>query len=206
MTKVYEGPHIETKRYQVRGSEFYVELRQTNGYGYPLGYVVEHGDKYGHRGSWGRDNYQAARAAANEAFTYELGQLAAKSQPVAGRFEVTPVPEQLVARRLRPEITEGFWSLGGDQDIYKVQAAVHGSGHLYAKRLMVDDYNNKVSWVYVPGAISRLRDGNAHPLTKDEAVRFGKLYGVCCICGRTLTNETSIEAGIGPVCSGRQGW
>lgn len=37
-----------------------------------------------------------------------------------------------------------------------------------------------------------------------EAVReIGRLTGNCCICGRELTAEGSIEDGIGPVCAGR---
>jgi hypothetical protein len=33
------------------------------------------------------------------------------------------------------------------------------------------------------------------------AKRFGKLAGICCSCGRDLTNDGSIEAGIGPICA-----
>lgn len=37
-----------------------------------------------------------------------------------------------------------------------------------------------------------------------EAVKeIGLLTGVCCVCGRTLTDERSIANGIGPVCEGR---
>ncbi len=40
-------------------------------------------------------------------------------------------------------------------------------------------------------------------LTLELAKEYGKLYGQCMICGRTLTNEDSIEAGIGPICAGK---
>jgi hypothetical protein len=33
------------------------------------------------------------------------------------------------------------------------------------------------------------------------AKRFGKLAGRCCSCGRDLTNDGSIEEGIGPICA-----
>jgi hypothetical protein len=36
---------------------------------------------------------------------------------------------------------------------------------------------------------------------KAAAVAYGRLTGTCCICGRALENEASIEAGIGPVCA-----
>ena len=37
-----------------------------------------------------------------------------------------------------------------------------------------------------------------------EARAYGKRTGICCCCGRTLTNPDSIAAGIGPICAG--GW
>ena len=37
-----------------------------------------------------------------------------------------------------------------------------------------------------------------------EAVKeIGRSLGRCCVCSRTLTDESSIEAGIGPVCAQR---
>jgi hypothetical protein len=109
------------------------------------------------------------------------------------------------ANAARPEpVTEGIWKLG-DQ-IYKVVVAVHGSGKLYAKRLVVSG-DRSAHWAYEPGVIRTLQSSDrAHKLTEAEAAEFGKLYGVCAICGRTLTNEESIERGIGPICAGKQGW
>lgn len=84
--------------------------------------------------------------------------------------------------------------------IYKVQVAHHGSGELYAKELVGGD---RSGWAfeYAKGAIRKL-----HPewkMTLDEAKAFGKLYGVCCVCAAVLTDENSIAAGIGPICSGK---
>ena len=75
---------------------------------------------------------------------------------------------------------EGMHKVG--DRIFKVQVAVHGSGNLYAK-----------------GAMRFLSADTK--MTLEEAKQFGALYGTCCVCGRTLTNEDSIEAGIGPVCA-----
>lgn len=114
-------------------------------------------------------------------------------------------------RDSEPQITEaGMYRMDGV--IYKVQVAVHGSGRLYAKQLIVDreavrDEHGKivepaeVHFERVPGAVFRLR--NEHRMSKEEATQFGALYGTCCVCGRTLTKEESIDAGIGPVCAGR---
>ena len=39
----------------------------------------------------------------------------------------------------------------------------------------------------------------------DAVKEIAQLTGRCCVCGRTLTNESSIEDGIGPVCSEKMG-
>lgn len=38
------------------------------------------------------------------------------------------------------------------------------------------------------------------------AVAFGKAWSVCSVCNRGLTNDGSIERGIGPVCAEKFGW
>lgn len=91
-----------------------------------------------------------------------------------------------------------------DDTIYKVQQAVHGSGRLYAKRLNITtdtDGTPHGTFVYAPGAIHTLRDDQR--LTAEQAAAYGRLYGVCVACGATLTDETSIARGLGPVCARR---
>lgn len=85
-------------------------------------------------------------------------------------------------------------------EIYKVQRAVHGTGRLYAKHLVVDGFG-KAHFEYAAGIVYKLRA--EHRMTMEQAKEFGALYGTCCVCGRTLTLEASIEAGIGPVCAGK---
>ena len=80
--------------------------------------------------------------------------------------------------------------------VYKVQKAVHGSGRLYAKKL------HGTRFEYDPGAVFKIKP--EHKMTLDEAKTFGKLYGVCCVCARTLTDEGSIAEGIGPICAGKE--
>lgn len=61
-----------------------------------------------------------------------------------------------------------------------------------------------------------------HPITKAEAVAavleaikadpkvasilYGIKLGACGVCGRTLTNQESRDAGIGPICREKMGW
>jgi len=85
--------------------------------------------------------------------------------------------------------------------IYKVQLAVHGSGRLYAKKLVVHPEDKTATFVYEPGAIYRISASDK--MTLEDAKAFGALYGCCVRCGRTLTDEQSIAAGIGPICAGR---
>jgi hypothetical protein len=102
-----------------------------------------------------------------------------------------------VRRDMALPATEGMYVKDGE--IYKVQKAVHGSGHLYAKRLDKDSQK----FEYATGMVRQLTQ--AHKMSLAEAKAYGALYGVCCVCARTLTNEESIEAGIGPICVGRMG-
>lgn len=100
------------------------------------------------------------------------------------------------------EITEGMYRTP-EGKIYKVQRGVHGSGYLYAKELKVDESVTPadVWFAYAAGMIRKLKI--EWKMTLEEAKAFGALYGTCCVCGRTLTDEKSIEAGIGPVCASK---
>lgn len=70
------------------------------------------------------------------------------------------------------------------------------SGVLVAKRL-----NDDGSWDYL-GAASRFVRAQ-HRMTMEQAADYGHTTGVCCCCGRDLTNPDSIAAGIGPVCASK---
>lgn len=51
-----------------------------------------------------------------------------------------------------------------------------------------------------PAAQGSTARAGLQPLTPEEAAKLGRLHGCCVICGRTLTDPTSVNAGIGPVC------
>ena len=92
--------------------------------------------------------------------------------------------------------------------IFKVQRA-RESGNLYAKSLVrlggrrLAEDGDVVRWEfqYSPGAIRGLSAEDRMTLT--EAKHFGIEFGVCCVCGATLKDAASVQAGIGPVCAGR---
>jgi ribosomal protein L7/L12 len=91
----------------------------------------------------------------------------------------------------RVELEAGMYMRDGV--IYKVQRAVHGSGMMYAKQLTEQGFE------FARGAVSKL--DASHRMTLEQAKEYGAVYGVCCVCAATLTDERSIEAGIGPVCA-----
>lgn len=114
-----------------------------------------------------------------------------------------PKKPQAVAA-VREALTDGMYMKDGD--IYKVQYnRASGDGRrLYAKLLVVHSSefgSADVHFEYAPGAIHQL--SLADRMSLEDARAFGVLYGTCCVCGRTLTDEVSIENGIGPVCAGK---
>jgi hypothetical protein len=94
--------------------------------------------------------------------------------------------------KTRGPVPDGIYFYLGDY--VKVLHAVNGSGRQYTKK-----FNRTTeSWDYTPGLLGCLV--SADRLTEEQAKEFGALYGRCVVCGRTLTDEESIEYGIGPVC------
>lgn len=99
-------------------------------------------------------------------------------------------------------IEDGFYELT-DGRIIQVIHAVHGSGHKYGKVLNTDTLRFDMA----PGVLREVRaTGKRIDDDQHRCAALGKLYGVCMCCGLELTDEASIEAGIGPVCRTGRGW
>lgn len=105
------------------------------------------------------------------------------------------------------ELEAGMYYREDTNEILKVYRAVHGSGKMVAKVLVLEEgpgaESNSGRFEY-KGLASRFVKPE-HRMTLEQAKAFGAIYGVCCQCGRTLTDEGSIEAGIGPVCARKFG-
>lgn len=127
-------------------------------------------------------------------------------------------PDRVIPRRYEEPPADGMYQKPNG-DIFKVYKMVHGSG-LQGCKLLVFEMNapdletggmkfdpdslRRGKFVYQGLAIRFVR--NDEKMSLEQAQAFGKLYGFCCVCGRTLTDERSIEAGIGPVCAGKGMW
>jgi len=114
--------------------------------------------------------------------------LASRDREAQWRAERSPDP---VASTEAKPVEDGWYVVEGEP--WKVQWNREKT-RKYAKRLVDRE------WLYVPGGLGIVaRKGE--PMTLEVAQQYGKLYGVCAICGRTLTDEKSIADGIGPVCA-----
>ena len=147
---------------------------------------------------YGPDNAPEHIAALGESGIFD------DSRKASATIDALKIAARNAAHPIRPavaELEDGMYRLPNG-DILKVQHAVHGSGRQYAKRLVPPaEFGGKAEFEYAPGAMRTLTAD--HRMTLEDAKAFGALYGTCCVCGRTLTDEKSISAGIGPVCGKR---
>lgn len=145
-------------------------------------------------------------------------------------WDASKAIDHLFASPRRPSATPAVELEAGmyrkDGVIYKVYCTVHGARKMCAKELVVirtceghESTDGPIgNVVYCDGSCgsgetsaqfeyrglaAKLGITADHRMSLEQAKEFGAIYGVCCQCGATLTAETSIEAGIGPVCAGR---
>lgn len=56
------------------------------------------------------------------------------------------------------------------------------------------------------GAVAKHLPAKAQRMSLESAKALGRIYGFCVKCAATLTDETSIASGIGPVCGADGAW
>lgn len=90
-------------------------------------------------------------------------------------------------------------------------ATGRNAGALYVVEIEDDAYQGKI----VDTTFSAVREAKADVLSRlqtiaqnplEAAVRYGRRTGTCSCCGRELTNQVSIDAGIGPICAEKWGF
>ncbi len=84
-----------------------------------------------------------------------------------------------------------------DDGVFRVKQSK--AGRFYAERFVPDAERKSERFSYERGAIYSLTP--EHRITLAQAVELGVQHGVCVVCGAELTDPTSIERGIGPVCA-----
>ena len=101
--------------------------------------------------------------------------------------------KRLFAMSTVNELDEGMYRVG--EDIFKVYRT-RETDRLVTKTLTEDgfEYTGMKPLSFIKAE---------HRMTLDEAKAYGKVTGTCCVCSRKLTRESSIQAGIGPVCAGK---
>lgn len=116
--------------------------------------------------------------------------------------EPTSTPNQAVT--VAPSVPEGRYALRSGDGIhfYKVDAPTEGrwAGYVFVKLLASDD-EIRIG--------KDRRDKVLAEITLDPkaaSILYGHEIGRCGMCGRTLTNAASREAGIGPICASKAGW
>jgi len=103
------------------------------------------------------------------------------------------------------------------EDLYIDRAKPNSAnpGSLYVRILTADggkgDYQGKIDPEGIFWPIEETEDWIREALTRidanptEVAREYGIATGQCSCCGRTLTNETSIKLGIGPICRAKWG-
>jgi hypothetical protein len=101
-------------------------------------------------------------------------------------------------RNANNQTKEGFYKVG--QSFFKVTPA-RTSDRTFA-HLLISQKGEAPEWEYK--GLARVHvPADAPRLTLEDAAEFGKTSGYCMICGRLLTAEESVAAGIGPICAGK---
>jgi hypothetical protein len=150
------------------------------------------------------------RLAGEKDLTPELAQSVAmvESSPSRAASSLINILIDRPRRRVAPaataaaaaaELTDGMYLVGNK--IFK--AYIGQSGRLLCKELVqgFDAFDDAWSFEYRGMAHRYVKVSDKMSLV--EAKEFGAIYGICCCCGRTLTDEGSIAAGIGPICARR---
>lgn len=115
-------------------------------------------------------------------------------------LKVAPRLEVGMTAPSHPEVLDGRYAIPnasgtGSLVFYKVWTRRDGSRGV---DLQVSDDYLPVGRAQVPGILARIAKEPA-----EASKRYGREIGCCGVCGRTLTDENSRAAGIGPVCSAK---
>lgn len=164
----------------------------------------------------GRTNRYAGACAACGGHVAENAGLLAKR---AGKFTVVhrtgadcrepePAVEQsrpATTRTALPDVPEGHYAIkstgSNDLAFYRVDRPTDGeyAGRVFVKSIVGGHPDRNVRRDAVAGILARIAEAGV----EESARRYGQEIGRCCRCNRTLTDDESRAAGIGPECRRR---
>jgi hypothetical protein len=107
---------------------------------------------------------------------------------------------------IETDVPAGHYAVTGEDgttDFYRVDKPTEGkwAGRTFVK-LQLSEVYERLSLSGTRSVLKKIQDAGP----REAAIRYGKEIGRCAICNRTLTNNESIERGIGPVCAEARGW
>lgn len=116
------------------------------------------------------------------------------------------VPQRGSTPSIKSDVPAGHYAVTGEDgttDFYRVDRPTEGrwDGYIFVKLQLSDEYQN----IPLRNAQTIL-DKIAADGPEQASKRYGKELGRCGVCNRTLTNNESIERGIGPVCAAKHSW
>jgi len=140
------------------------------------------------------------QAAAHAKFDRILGGArvqTSKPRVVVASKTAAPAPVAVGNRNAEGMTIPGFYKVGAI--VWKVTPA-RTSNRTFGHQLKVVEGAPEFEY---RGLASRFVPADAPKLTLEDAKEFGHTHGYCMICGRLLTAEDSVAAGIGPICAGK---
>jgi hypothetical protein len=111
------------------------------------------------------------------------------------------------ARVSTPDVPAGRYAVETDEGhlaFYRVDRPTEGkwAGYTFVKVYASDELHRLPSRAAADGVLRKIAEVGPETAMK----RYGQEIGSCGHCGRTLTDETSRELGIGPVCREKMGF
>lgn len=125
-------------------------------------------------------------------------------EELANRIAANPAPTSIAPTAL-PKVADGYYAVDTDGKIsfYHVNTPTEGRWEGYT----FVDVQAGSDFIKLPS--QRVRNAVIAKIAvdpKEASLRYGREIGRCGVCGRTLTNQDSRDAGIGPVCRDKMGW
>lgn len=96
------------------------------------------------------------------------------------------------------EAEVGYY-LFNDEVVHVERSKANPERHIARRMVPPTHKGDRGRWVYTRGLVWRLKA--EHRLTDEQARTLSRQYGVCILCGNTLSDPKSVEQGIGPHCA-----